>query len=507
MAQQQKPIYTPAPGFRTNLDDFRDYISKTYDLDLKTYQELHNFSITRLNDFWLSIWRYMNLKSDVRPTKALDSDKPPIYPPPKFFPEIRLNYAENLLCGEDNATAVIEMNETNIHSPRKYTWRDLRRLVAQSAGVLRREGVKNGDVVVLIGGNCVRSLAFLLAAASIGTVFASFQTDIGEKALVQRVSQLQPKVIIAECLYRYNGKPNDITSKVVNAAKETKCQLIVSQVGDQQPKGSKLLRELMGKETEKDLKFEQVPFNHPFVTMFSSGTTGTPKGIVHCQGGLMINGIKSHRLHNNFGPKDIHFHFSGIGWTLWNISLGAMFCGTTMVLYDGSPFHPSPDEFLKAIFATGVTGYGGSPRYFSELQKQGIKPRKYATKMHSILTSGALLTPGMANWLAEAFGPVSQINFSGGTELCGNFMTGTRSLPCYPGEITVKELGMDVAAVGPDGKDLPDGESGELICKKPFPNMPVMFWNDPKGERYRGAYFEGFAGELLEGLEKLNFES
>ena len=209
-----------------------------------------------------------------------------------------------------------------------------------------------------------------------------------------------------------------------------------------------------------------------------------------------IRSVYTDKPSNNFGPDDVHFHYSGIGWTLWNISIGAMFCQTAMVLYDGSPFYPSPDEFLRGIFATGVTAYGGSPRFFSELQKLDIRPRKYATKMHTLLSTGALLTPGTASWLAEAFGPVCQIGFSGGTELCGSFMTGTRSLPCYAGEIAVKELGMDVDAWGPDGHPVPDGEAGELVCKKPFPNMPAMFWNDPDYKRYHKSYFEGFKGKF-----------
>lgn len=477
------------------MDDFRDYVNKTHSLQLKDYHQLHDFSVTRLNDFWLSVWNYTGIHASIQPSIALENNNPAIYPPPLFFPEARLNFAENMLCGKDDETAIIEMNEKTMQDPLRYTWRDLKVTVARYAGVLRRLGVTSGDVLVVVGGNSARSLALMLAAASIGAVFASFATDIGEKALLDRVGQLQPKVIIAECLYHYNGKPNDITAKIESAAKTTQCELVISTYGNQNPSKSQDFNDLVGGETEADLKFEQVPFNHPFIVMFSSGTTGTPKGIVHCQGGLMINGIKEHMIHNNFGPQDVHFHYSGIGWTLWNISLGAMFCQTTMVLYDGSPFYPTCDEFLKAVFAQGITGYGGSPRYFSELQKRDVRPQQYAAKMHTLLSTGALLTPGTASWLAEAFGPVCQIGFSGGTELCGNFMTGTRSMACYPGEIAVKELGMDVHAYGPDGKPVADGEAGELICRKPFPNMPVMFWNDPKGIRYRKSYFEGFPGE------------
>ena len=492
------PIYKPAAGFQSQTDHFREFVNERYSLQLQNYHELHHFSVTRLNDFWLAVWDFVAIRSPTRPIRAID-DGARIVDIPKFFESTRLNYAENLLRGAPDAVAVIEMNELNQKSPTKYTWNDMRTLTARYAALLYREDVKKGDVVVIIGGNCVRSLALLCAVASIGAMIASFAQDMGEQALNDRVGQLKPKIIIAETLYRYNGKDHDIVEKVKIATSLNKATLLIVKNGGRLPPGARYFEDMVGDEQADDLRYEQVPFSTPFVIMFSSGTTGIPKGIVHGHGGLVINGAKEHKIHNNFGPNDVHFHYSGIGWTLWNISIGAMFCETTMVLYDGSPSFPSCDEFLRNVFATGVTAYGGSPRYFSELQKQNVRPREYAKTMHTLLSTGALLTPGTASWLAEAFGPVCQIGFSGGTELCGNFMTGTRSLPYYPGEIAVKELGMDVEALGPDGKPVQEGEAGELVCARPFPNMPVMFWNDPERKRYNKSYFEGFSGYWTHG--------
>ena len=506
-------LYTPPPNLKTNLAAFTAYINKTHNLSLSSYADLHNFSVTRLNDFWLSFWGFADIKSSTPPKKAID-DNARIDEFPAFFPDVRLNYAENLLFGQgkdDDATAVIELSESTLTSPKMYSWKDLRALVAKYVGVLSRASIKKGDVIVLVGGNCVRSLAFLLAAASIGAIFASFTTDIGEKALLDRVAQLKPKLVIAELQYRYNGRVNDISGKIKKCVGAVEgCAFIASMEGEDMPRGGQRLSDLLPDEKAEDLKFEQVPFSTPFVVMFSSGTTGTPKGIVHSQGGLTLNGKKSHMLQNNFGPGDVHFHYSGIGWTLWNISLGAMIAGAAMVLYDGSPFHPSPEEFLKAVLSQGVTGYGGSPRFFSELQKLNVKPKEFVNlrRLKTVLSTGALLTPGTARYLADAFGGVCQINFTGGTELCGNFFGGCVELPSYAGEITVKELGMDVVAMGDDGREVKDGEAGELVCRKPFPNMPVMLWNDPEYKRYKKSYFSGFKGVWTHGdLIRVNTET
>lgn len=295
----QSPIYTPPPGLTTNLDRFRDFVNQRHSLKLKTYHDLHHYSVTRLNDFWLAVFSFCKIIASKPPTFAID-DNARIDKFPKFFPDTQINFAENLLCGGKNdAVAVIDANEANLNSPRRYTWKQLKALVAQHAGLLRRSNVSKGDVVVLVGGNSARSLSFLLAAASIGAIFASFATDIGEKALADRVAQLKPRLMIVEALYRYNGKDNDISSKIraaIAAIDGTKPALIVAEGDPANFDGAKKLTDLVGDEKAEDLKFARLAFNTPFIVMFSSGTTGTPKGIVHSQGGLLVNQYKEFQL-------------------------------------------------------------------------------------------------------------------------------------------------------------------------------------------------------------------
>lgn len=294
----QSLIYTPPPDLTTNLDLFRDFVNQRHSLKLKTYHDLHHFSVTRLNDFWLAVFSFCKIVASQPPTFAID-DNAPIDKFPKFFPDTHINFAENLLSGKHDAVAVIDANEANLTSPRRYTWRQLKALVAQHAALLRQSNVSKGDVVVLVGGNSARSLTFMLAAASIGAIFASFATDIGEKALADRVALLKPSVMIVEALYRYNGKDNDISSKIrtaIAAIDSTKPSLIVAEGDPGKFDGAKKLTDLVGDEKAEDLRFERVPFNTPFIVMFSSGTTGTPKGIVHSQGGLLVNQYKEFQL-------------------------------------------------------------------------------------------------------------------------------------------------------------------------------------------------------------------
>ncbi|KIW79432.1 acetoacetate-CoA ligase [Fonsecaea pedrosoi CBS 271.37] len=488
-------VYLPPPGLETNLDILRKRINAEFGLSLQNYHDLHYFSVSRPNDFWMTLWRFMGIKASVHPTKAVDESLR-IDQFPQFFEDARLNYAENLLCRTDDGVAIRYLHEQNLDSPREVTWKELNETVRQFSDAMRASKISTGDVVCIIGGSSPQSLALFLATASVGAIVSAFATDAGERVLLDRMGQVCPRIVFAESSYQYNGKRHDISgriAKVFNSIKKSPDAEVVCIAGTV-PQGWTPVQDFRRRGTGRPLRFDQVPFNQPLMIAFSSGTTGTPKGIVHSHGGLVVNGKKESLLHKNFGPEDVHYHYAGIGWILWNIMVSAMFCGTTVVLYDGSPFYPTPEKQLAAVLGAGVTAWGAGPRYFSELQKAGVNPKPYAKNLKCILSAGAILTESQSKWLMEAFGPVCQMSFSGGTELCGNFLAGHIGMPGYAGEMTVKELGADVDVFTADGKPARPGESGELVCKKPFPNMPVKFWNDPGKKRYFDSYFSTFPG-------------
>lgn len=488
-------VYMPPAGLVTNFDIFRRKMNLELGLSLQNYDDLHKFSVGRPNDFWMALWRYLNIKASAHPYRAVD-EALRIDELPPFFEGARLNYAENLLSRSDTGVAVIYFNEENMLSPREKSWRQLNEDVRRPSDAMRASGVTIGDVVCIIGGNSPQSLALFLAAAAIGATVSAFATDAGEKVLLDRMGQINPKIVFTEAFYQYNGKRQDIAARLTKVfsliKKKAGAEIVCTSPST--PNDWVPLDDFLRRDMKRPLHFEQVPFSHPLMIAFSSGTTGTPKGIIHSHGALVVNGKKESLLHNNFGPNDIHYHFAGIGCILWNLMISAMFCGTTVVLYDGSPFYPTPEKQLVAVLATGVTAWGAGPRYFSELQKAGVNPKPYVKNLKCIMSAGAILVESQSKWLREAFGPVCQMSFSGGTELCGNFLAGNIGMSTYAGEMTVKELGLDVDVFTSDGHPAKPGGSGELVCKKPFPNMPVAFLNDSGNKRYTESYFSTFPG-------------
>jgi len=490
-------IYSPTQSFidQSYITDYRKIVNKTHSLNLKTYNDLRKWSVDHPNDFWMSLWNYLPIKASAQPQKALD-ESIPIDEFPEFYTGSRLNYAENLLSRRGSDVAVKALSETSLEKAEELTWDQLRERVRCYTAALKASGYGKGDVMCIIGGSTIKSLALYLAAASLAGIIASFATDAGERVLLDRVGQLKPKVLFAQPEYQYNGKKHDILKRVQgvwDSVEKPAGAEIVCTTEDGTPEGWTSFANFLKRDNGAKLEFAQVSFHTPFVVMFSSGTTGTPKGIVHSQGGLIINGMKEHLLHYNHDQRAVHYHYAGIGWTLWNIMIGALFTGAQIVLYDGSPFYPSPEGLLKAVLAQGVTSFGAGPRYFTELQKAGVNAKSFAKKLDKIPSAGALLTESLSLWVKKSFGDqICQISTSGGTELCGNFVHGWQGAPVYAGENALINLGMDVAIYDETGQPVPEGENGELVCRKPFPNMPAMFWNDPGKKRYYDTYFARF---------------
>ncbi|NJC71509.1 acetoacetate--CoA ligase [Planosporangium thailandense] len=488
-------LWTPPGDIRdhSRIGAYLRWLSAEYGRDFTDYAELWQWSVDDVPAFWRSIWDYFDVVAAVAPTDTLPDAR---MPGARWFPGARLNYAENVLrmpgIGDDEP-AVIAYSQTR--APVTLTAAGLRDEVRRVRAGLRRLGVAKGDRVAAYAPNIPETYVLMLATASLGAVFSSCAPEFGTRSVVDRWQQIAPKVLVAVDGYRYGAKAIDRTGEVAairEALPSLEHTVTLSYLDGDGPDGWAEL----AAPTDEPLSFEPVPFDHPLYVLYSSGTTGLPKPIVHGHGGILLEHLKMLALHHDLGPGDRFFWFSTTGWMMWNYMASGPAVGAAIVLFDGNPGAPDLGELWRVAEASGMTYFGTSAPFLLSCRKAGIVPREIAdlSKLRGVGSTGAPLPPEGFRWVYEAVGKdLLLASASGGTDVCTAFVGGVPLLPVYAGEISCRALGARVEAFSAEGKPV-IGELGELVITAPLPSMPVGFWGDADGSRYREAYFDVYPG-------------
>ncbi|MBX6166888.1 MAG: acetoacetate--CoA ligase [Thermobispora bispora] len=459
------------------------------------YPELWRWSVESPEEFWPAIWDYFGVVGERGTGPVLSGSMPGT----EWFPGARLNYAENALRGDPDRLAVIFRDEAG--NRRTFTLGELRAEVGRVRAGLARLGVGRGDRVAAYVPNIPEALIAFLATASLGAIWSSCSPDFGASSVADRFAQIEPKALIAVDGYRYAGKPYDRSAVVREiAAKLPSLQAVVWVPllgGDgATPAADGGVRALSWAELrseEAGLEFERVPFGHPLWVLYSSGTTGLPKPIVHGHGGIVLEHLKSLSFHQDLGEGDVFFWYTTTGWMMWNYLIGGLLVGATVVLYDGSATHPGTDALWRLAADEGITYFGTGAPYLLASMKAKVRPTGLE-RLRGIGSTGSPLPPEGFAWVySDVKADVQLGSFSGGTDVCTGFVGAVPLLPVRAGVIPCRCLGASVEAYDPEGKPL-IGEVGELVLTRPMPSMPVMFWNDPSGERYRESYFADYPG-------------
>ena len=472
------------------------WLADRYGLTFDGYPDLWRWSTRDLPAFWRSVWEYFGVLADGDPTRVLVEQT---MPGTHWFPDVRLNYAENILCGDDEQIVVTAISQTR--ATITLTRAQLREQVARAAAGLRRLGVGPGDRVVGYLPNIPEALVAMLATTSIGAIWAVCAPELGVRSVLDRLAQLEPKVLLAVDRYRYGAKPIERSEELVAIRAGLPTLTATVEVPYL---GSSVGAELDWEEllaNPADPQYQRVPFDEPLWVLFSSGTTGLPKAIVHSHGGIVLELQKALGLHSNLGPSDTYFVYCTTTWVMWNILVSALLLGSSIVMFDGDPAYPRPDELWRVVADANVTVFGAGAAFLMGCRKSGLRPKDTfdLTQLRAVGSTGSPLPAEGFRWIYDAVSPdVYLQSTSGGTDVCTSFVGGTPLLPVRAGEIAAPALGVLAQAFDSDGNPVVD-QVGELVISAPMPSMPVCFWNDADGSKYRAAYFDHFPGKWRHG--------
>ena len=498
---QEGPLWTPDPRTLAALPvtAFAAEATRRSGLLLPDYDTLHAWSVADPGAFWDLVWDFSGVIGEKGARQLV---KGASMREAHFFPDARLSFSENLLRHTGEGTAIVFRGEDKVE--RRLSWDMLRALVSQLQQAMKAEGVGVGDRVAAMLPNMPETIAIMLAAASLGATFSSCSPDFGERGVLDRFGQISPKLFFACDGYWYNGKEVEVAAKLtaITAQLSSARKTIVvpylgraDQVASQVARGNSL-DAFIQRFAPAPLTFERLPFNHPLYILFSSGTTGAPKCIVHGAGGTLLQHLKEHRLHCSLEAGEKLFYFTTCGWMMWNWLVSGLATGATLLLYDGSPFFPDGNVLFDYAQAEKMTIFGTSAKFIDAVKKAGLRPRDThdLSSVRMLTSTGSPLAPENFDFVYDAIKPdVHLASISGGTDIVSCFVLGIPNKPVWRGEIQGPGLGMAVDVYDETGTPVRE-QKGELVCTKPFVSMPVMFWNDPDGAKYSSAYFERFPG-------------
>ncbi|ANL32873.1 acetoacetate--CoA ligase [Rhizobium phaseoli] len=495
--QDNRPLWVPSDEAvaKSPIHAFMERCNVEFGLSLSGFEDLHAWSVAEREKFWSTVWDFCGVKGKRGAEVLVDGDS---MLGARFFPDATLNFAENLLPGRGDGDAILFRGEDKVED--RWSWDRLRRLVSKLQQAFKAQGIREGDRIAAMMPNMPETVAAMLAAASIGAIWSSCSPDFGEQGVLDRFGQIGPKLFIACDAYWYSGKLQDVGAKIAAVAKSLGVPaIVVHYAGDAEAvasrtPGASTLEAFIAPYEAREIEFTPLPFAHPLYILFSSGTTGVPKCIVHSAGGTLLQHLKEQRLHCGLEAGEKLFYFTTCGWMMWNWLVSGLACGATLCLFDGSPFAPDGNVLFDYAEAENFVIFGTSAKYIDAVRKSGLTPRQShdLSSLRLMTSTGSPLSPEGFTFVYEGIKTDVQLaSISGGTDIVSCFVLGNPLQPVWRGEIQGPGLGLAVDVWNDDGKPV-RGEKGELVCTKAFPSMPVMFWNDPDGAKYRAAYFDRF---------------